>query len=433
LEGFHAGGVDFITRPFQEEIVLARVKSHIRIHQLTLQLMHKNRQLQDEIAKREQAEGSLAIFSDQEAHRWGIDGFISQSATIAGILNDVRQLQHADNVSVLITGESGTGKELIARAIHFGGSRSQKPFIALNCSTIPRDLAESTLFGHVRGAFTGATSTSKGCFELADGGTLFLDEIGDMPYDLQAKLLRVLEERRFVPVGGSQERNVNVRIISATNQNLQTLITQGAFRKDLYFRLAEFPVEAPPLRERPEDIPLLVRHFLHLFAEEMGRECPHMSDDALAALRHYSFPGNVRELKNIVEYAIIKSAGGDILPKHLHLLNDVRTAANATLSPASNPNDNTSADLEHLRDLVIKRSQSFISQERNIDQEILSSMTDEEKIIFYLEKYGTINNTECRKLLSSDFHHASYLLKKLRDYGLLKSEGERRWKRYRLV
>lgn len=437
LQGFQAGGVDYITRPFQEEIVRARVENQIRIHKLTHQLLQKNRQLQEEITKREQAEGDLAradqhlaILSDQEAKRWGIGGFISQSSTISSILNDVRQLQHADNVSVLITGESGTGKELIARAIHFGGSRSKKPFITLNCSTIPRDLAESTLFGHIRGAFTGATDMRKGYFELADGGTLFLDEIGDMPFELQAKLLRVLEDGKYIPVGCTKERNTDVRIISATNQELQKRIAQGMFRQDLYFRLAQFHVEVPPLRERSEDIPLLVNHFLHLYATEMGRECPGISSEALAELQQYSFPGNVRELKNIVEHAMIKSGGMNILPQHLHLLNDARTTSSPTFSPEIHKYNDASVNFEYLKDLVIKRAVGSASQEQGRGNDNQESLTDEEKILAYVEKHGTINNAECRELLLSDIHHASYLLKKLHEYGLLASEGERRWKRY---
>ncbi len=440
LQGFHAGGVDYITRPFQEEIVRARVENHLRIHRLTLQLMQKNRQLLDEMAKRELAEGDLAkadgrlaLLSDQEAQRWGIDGFISQSATISTILHDVRQLQFADKVSVLITGESGTGKELIARAIHFGGSRKQKPFIPLNCSTIPKELAESTLFGHIRGAFTGATTNRKWYFELADGGTLFLDEIGDMPYELQAKLLRVLEDGRYIPVGGTQERCIDARIISATNQDLHTRIKQGSFRQDLYFRLAEFPVEVPPLRERSGDIPLLVNHFLHLFAMEMGRECPQMSAEALAALQCYSFPGNVRELKNIVEHAMIKSGGTQILQKHLYLLHDKGTGIPSSVDLALECSNDVSGSFEYRKEIVIKRSQGLISPKKNsaeLNQD--DQQTEEEKILAFVEKHGTINNAECRELLLSDLHHASYLLKKLHDYGLLISEGERRWMRYRL-
>ncbi|MFB3784858.1 MAG: sigma-54-dependent transcriptional regulator [bacterium] len=439
LQGFHLGGVDYITRPFQEEVVRARVENQLRIHRLTQQLLQKNRQLLEEIAKRVQAEGDLAraderlaLLSDQEAQHWGIEGFISQSATISAILRDVHQLHYADKVSVLIIGESGTGKELIARAIHFGGSRSHQPFIALNCSTIPRELAESTLFGHVRGAFTGATGARQGYFELAEGGTLFLDEIGDMPYELQAKLLRVLEDRRYIPVGGAHERIAEVRVISATNQDLHTRIDRGLFRQDLYFRLAEYTVEVPPLRDRPEDIPLLVEHFLRLFAEEMGRERPRVSPEAMAALQQYSFPGNVRELKNIVEHAMIKSGGGGIQPHHLYLLNDISKENHLYSDLNSGNHLGAMNDFEQRKELVVKRSLSSNAHDPSTGRPDPSDpLTDEEKILAYVETHGTINNSECRQLLVSDLHHASYLLKKLHDYGLLQSDGERRWKRYR--
>ena len=438
VQGFQAGGVDYITRPFHEAEVLARVENHIRIHQLTRELQQKNSDLQSEITRREQAEGQLARadeqlsnISEQEARRWGIEGFISQSPTIAAILADVRRLQQADKTSVLITGESGTGKELIARAIHFGGARSQCPFMVLNCSAIPRELAESTLFGHVRGAYTGARDARKGHFELADGGTLFLDEIGDMPYDLQPKLLRVLENGTFTPVGSSREQHADVRILSATNQNLQTRIAQKTFRQDLYFRLAQFTVTVPPLRDRPEDVPLLAEHFLGLFAAEMGRKRPDLSPKALAELRRYNFPGNVRELKNIMEHALIKSGSGAILPAHLHLLD-------AALSPVEDAGlaDQrvqimTESDFDRRRQLVIERAQKSPTSDATSTQPA-AALTEEERILAHVEQHGHINNTECRGLLSVDYDHASYLLKKLSEYGLLVREGDRRWARYRL-
>jgi len=233
-------------------------------------------------------------------------------------LEEVRKLQAAGTTSVLITGESGTGKELIARAIHYGGPRAENAFIARNCTTIPYELAESELFGHVRGAFTGADADRKGCFELADGGTLFLDEIGEMPVGLQPKLLRVLEEGCFLPVGGTHEICVDVRIVAATNRNLEAKMAEGTFRDDLYYRLARFIVNVPPLRERPEDIPLLAAHFLRLFAAEMGLKGPSLGREALAELASHRFPGNVRELKNMIERALIQSGGGEIGPEHLY-------------------------------------------------------------------------------------------------------------------
>jgi len=336
VEGFRVGGVDYITKPFQEEEVLVRVQTHLKNHRLTQELTKKNKELEQEIAMRKQAEAArdiaedarqtadekLSLISQREAERWGIEGFIGQSQTIGKILEDVRRLQTTGTTSVLITGESGTGKELIARAIHFGGPRKNDPFIPTNCSAIPAGLAESLFFGHVRGAFSGATTARKGYFELADGGTLFLDEIGEMPPELQVKLLRVLQDGSFVSLGGDSEKHVDVRILAATNADLQAKIAEGAFREDLYFRLATFTVSVPPLRERPADIPLLVNHFLQMFATEMAIEMPTLSSEALSALMDYAFPGNVRELKNIIERALIESGGSEIQPKHLHFLPD---------------------------------------------------------------------------------------------------------------
>ncbi len=232
------------------------------------------------------------------------------------------------NTSVLITGESGTGKELVARSIHFGSARAKAPFVAINCVAIPAELAEATLFGHVKGAFTGATADRKGCFELAHGGTLFLDEIGDMPPSLQAKLLRVVEDGCVMPVGASESARVDVRLIAATNADLETRITAGAFREDLYFRLARYPLRTPSLCERIEDVPLLAEHFLRIFAAEMGRQPPLLSKQAVAALKAYRFPGNIRELKNIIERALIESSGETILPEHLQPLSRALSRSN---------------------------------------------------------------------------------------------------------
>ncbi|MBC8234819.1 sigma-54-dependent Fis family transcriptional regulator [bacterium] len=327
VEGFRVGGVDYIIKPFEKEEVLVRVETHLTNARLTKALRQRNRELQQEIARREQAEAArqtaderFSLISEQEAQRWGIAGFVGQSKTIGKILVEILKLQTTGTTSVLITGESGTGKELIARAIHFGGARAKGPFIPVNCSAIPSELSESLFFGHVKGAFTGANKDKKGYFELADGGTLFLDEIGDMPPGLQAKLLRVIEDGGVIPIGGTHEKHVDVRILAATNADLKTRMAEGAFRSDLYYRLAGFTVDVPPLRDRPEDIPLLASHFLSLFATEMGREKPALSSDALDALVAYPFPGNVRELKNIIERALIESGGEKIHLQHLHFV-----------------------------------------------------------------------------------------------------------------
>ena len=207
------------------------------------------------------------------------------------VSSDIRKLHQFANTNVLITGESGTGKELVARAIHYSSPRAEAPFLPVNCVAIPADLAESMFFGHLRGAFTGALSERKGWFELADGGTLFLDEIGDMPSGLQAKLLRVLEDGEITPVGASKSRRVDVRVVAATNADLKEKMTEGKFRQDFFFRLARYTVEMPSLRERPEDIPLLARHFLEVFAREMGIGGAALTPGAMENLMAYQFPG----------------------------------------------------------------------------------------------------------------------------------------------
>lgn len=385
----------------------------------------------------QKADEQLSMISQQEASRWGIAAFVGKSKTIRKILGEVRQLQTTKTTSVLITGESGTGKELIARAIHFGSDRAEGRFIPVNCSAIPAELAESTLFGHVRGAFTGAKENRKGCFELADGGTLFLDEIGDMPSQLQPKLLRVLDDGCFVPIGGAQEKHVDVRIIAATNQNLPKKIAQGLFREDLYFRLEGFCVTVPPLRERKEDIPLLTAHFLKMFATDMGIEQASISPEGLSVLEAHYFPGNVRELKNIIEGALIKSGGSVIQPEHLHFidLNDSFPAQTRKLPlDESQPVEQPSQSLEQLEALVIQRAQQRRAENVDSDEQagVPSLITDEEKILAYLREHGSISNTECRDFLNVDLNRASYLLRKMHRYGLLVREGERRWARYRL-
>ena len=351
VEGFRAGGVDYIVKPFQNEEVLIRVETHLRIDRLARELVRKNaelgrtnRRLQEEIAQRKalrvernHLSERLSMISRQEAERWGIAGFIGKSRTIRRIFKDIGLLQTAETTTALITGESGTGKELIARAIHYGGPRSSGPFVPVNCSTIPTNLAESLLFGHVRGAFTGADRDQTGYFELADGGTLFLDEIGDMPPDLQAKLLRVLEDGVVTSLGTTRGRPVDVRVLAATNADLKARIAAGTFRQDLYFRLARFPVSVSPIRERREDIPLLARHFLDIFASEMGVEPSPLNPEVLAALEAYDFPDNVRELKNLIERALIESHGDEIRPEHLHFVH-ITSGASDRPAPASGLN-----------------------------------------------------------------------------------------------
>jgi transcriptional regulator with GAF, ATPase, and Fis domain len=215
--------------------------------------------------------------------------------------------------TVLVTGESGTGKELIAKAIHEASPRASKPFVTVNSSNIPSELLESELFGHTRGAFTGAVAVKKGLFEVADGGSIFLDEIGDIPPETQVRLLRVIQEREFTPLGDTTPRRVDVRIIAATNIDLKEAVKQGSFREDLYYRLAVVPIELPPLRDRREDILALAQHFIVKYNEENGRQVSvHLAPEVLALLEAYSWPGNVRELENTIERAVVIAPGNDI-------------------------------------------------------------------------------------------------------------------------
>ena len=222
--------------------------------------------------------------------------------------------------TVLITGETGTGKELVARAIHDRSAQRDMPLIKVNCAAIPETLLESELFGHVRGAFTGATTTKKGKFALADGGTIFLDEIGTMSPTLQSKLLRVLQEREFEPLGSERTEKVDVRVIAATNRDLRQMVADGKFQEDLFYRLNVIPIEIPPLRERRDDIPALVEHFVQKHAQRTGRRIERIDDGVLAGLQQYDWPGNVRELENTIERAVVLSPGPVITARAISVL-----------------------------------------------------------------------------------------------------------------
>ena len=237
------------------------------------------------------------------------DQIIGNSSALEFVLSEVERVAPTDS-TVLVLGETGTGKELIARAVHNLSARCGRPFIKLNCAAIPFELLESELFGHEKGAFTGAFAQKIGRFEMADTGTLFLDEIGDMPLALQPKLLRVLQEQEFERVGSGRTHHINVRVVAATHRDLTEMVARKEFRSDLYYRLNVFPVALPPLRERREDIPQLASHFVEICARRMGKQIDHIPQDMLAAFTSYSWPGNVRELQNLVERAVIRSNNG---------------------------------------------------------------------------------------------------------------------------
>jgi formate hydrogenlyase transcriptional activator len=243
--------------------------------------------------------------------RSGFEGIIGTSTALREVLDQIRTVAPTDS-TVLIEGETGTGKELIAQAIHTNSRRRDRPFVKLNCAAIPPGLLESELFGHEKGAFTGAVGQKLGRFEVADGGTLFLDEIGDIPLELQTKLLRVLQEQEFERLGSTHTRRVSVRVVAATNQDLAGLVAEKLFRADLYYRLNVFPIALPPLRHRLEDIPILVAHFVNRYAASMAKQIEKITSDAMEALLSYPWPGNIRELQNFIERAVILS-NGDVL------------------------------------------------------------------------------------------------------------------------
>jgi len=259
---------------------------------------------------------------------------IGNSPALEAVLEQVERVAPTDS-TVIIQGETGTGKELIAHAIHNLSSRCGRPFIRLNCAAIPLDLLESELFGHEKGAFTGAIAQKIGRFELADKGTLFLDEVGDIPPALQPKLLRVLQEQEFERLGSTRTHQVDVRLVAATNRDLTEMVNRGEFRSDLYYRLNVFPIQLPPLRERREDIPALVMHFVEVFGRRMGREIERIPPETMSALTSYEWPGNIRELQNLIERAVILSNDG-VLPNSLPATGTrgVTVASASSLTPA---------------------------------------------------------------------------------------------------
>jgi DNA-binding NtrC family response regulator len=363
VSGFRNGAVDYIHKPFHVEELLSRVETHLQIARLTRELRTRNEELEKEIGRRREAEEArhtaderYSRLSADEAARWGISGFVGESRTVRKIVEEVKRVHRFANTSVLIKGESGTGKELVARAIHYGSLRAAAPFIPVNCVAIPSELAESMLFGHVRGAFTGATTDRKGWFELANNGTLFLDEIGDMPVPLQGKLLRALEDGEILPVGSVKSVFVNVRVIAATNADVPAKILDGSFRQDLFFRLARYVVDVPSLRERLDDLPLLVNHFLRFFSNEMGMSPPTVASEAMSLLESYSFPGNVRELKNVIERALIESGGGTVHRRHIHLLDEVPKRLPSDSVPGRVNQETMPLNLDEAEQVLIQRA-----------------------------------------------------------------------------
>ena len=300
ISAMKRGAFDYITKPFKNDEVIVVVRNAVERRQLVAE--------------------NAALRQSLQAQAQKFSGIIGRSPRMRQVFNLIMQAAPSRS-TILITGESGTGKELVARAIHANSPRADRAFVTVNSGNLPPDLLESTLFGHVKGAFTGAINPKKGLYDLADKGSIFFDEIGNIPHETQAKLLRVMQEREFMRLGGMETIRVDARIIAATNCDLKEMVDDGRFREDLYYRLHVINIYLPPLRERKDDIPPLAQHFLEKYAEENGKPDIELKPEALDLLMEYSWPGNVRELENVIERAVVLSPsaiiGADLIPDHV--------------------------------------------------------------------------------------------------------------------
>ena len=372
VEVMRAGAFDFLPKPFQPEVV----RSCVRRAAEQTRLRRDNKRLRGEIRQLRASD------------------LVGESAAMVAVKEQIRKVAPT-KATVLVQGETGTGKELVARAIHDGSPRAAAPFVAINCAAMAETLLESELFGHEKGAFTGADRARVGMFEAADGGSLFLDEAGDMPLTLQAKLLRVLMDGRFSRVGSTSERRSDVRVIAASHRDLRRAIEQGKFREDLYYRLAVFTISLPPLRERLEDLPAIAQALLGRIRKDLGVAPRRISADALAAMGNYMFPGNVRELRNILERAAILADGEEICPEHLSLGGGRRGGA----EPAGTPDGLAGAllraglgegglkvALEELEKATIKR---MLAEADGVQAEAARRLGMSKSDFFYrVQKYG---------------------------------------------
>ncbi len=297
VEAMKLGAFDYIPKPFTPDEVSVVVKKAVEQKNLLLENIYLRQELQE---------------------KYGFHNIVGKSKKMQEIYRIISKVAPTDS-TVLIYGQSGTGKELIARAIHFNSPRKDRQFVPVDCAVLSENLLESELFGHIKGSFTGAITTKPGLFEIADGGTVFLDEVGNISLSIQAKLLRVLQEREFTPVGGTKSKKVDIRLIAATNKDLEKMIKEGTFREDLYYRINIVPIYLPPLKEREEDIPLLAIHFLRKYSEQMGKKIKGFSAEAMEKLMRYSWPGNVRELENVIERTVVMIEEDMVRPEHIIL------------------------------------------------------------------------------------------------------------------
>jgi len=384
VEAMKRGAYDYLTKPLEIDVLDAIIEKANRAREMTLQVSTLKEELKE--------------------HYLLENGIIGNSAPMREVYKTIGKVAPSD-MTVLIQGESGTGKELIARAIHYNSRRLVKPFIAMNCAAIPKELLESELFGHEKGSFTGATERKPGKFEQANGGTIFLDEIGDMPLELQAKILRVLQEREITRTGGSQNITVDVRIVAATNQDLQQLVQQRLFREDLYYRLNVVPINLLPLRERREDILLLVEHFLQKTCAELDIQLKKIEQAALDRLVANSWPGNVRELENVIKRAVILSSDPLLTTDDFPVL----------LAAAGSGDGGNDLSLEALVDRKLRAS--FVNVEKLDDGDIYNMVIEqvERPLISFLLEKTRWNQVRAANILGIN---RNTLRKKITDLGI---------------
>ena len=387
VEAVRIGAYNYLEKPIKSEDLVALVDRALKAHSIVKAVSF-----------------SAPALSDSSESR----GLIGASNEMKRIFSMIGKLARVDT-SVLVRGESGTGKELVARAIHMNGLRKDERFVAVNCSAIPENLIESEFFGHEKGAFTGADGRKIGKFQFADGGTLFLDEIGDISAALQVKLLRALQEQRFTPVGANREVEVNVRIIAATNRNLEEMIRKGEFREDLFYRLNVLPIFLPPLRERKDDIASLVQHFLDKFNAQYGQKIAGLNADAKAMLMKYNWPGNIRELENVMEHAFVIESGKEIT---VDSLPDSICGLSRSAAKSSMASDN--AQFQFSAEAAQAGEQLYPINLSNLDFQAQKEEFEKQFIISALKVFnGRINQTALHANIPK-----KTLLRKLEKYGL---------------
>jgi DNA-binding NtrC family response regulator len=337
VEAMKNGASDYVSKPFSPDLLLEKVENVL--------------------SKRTIPHDETCLKKEVSLHH-GFHQFIGESKEMQKVYHRILRVA-ATNSTVLITGESGTGKELAARAIHEHSPRKDKPFVAVDCSSLAETLLESELFGHVKGSFTGAVQTKTGLFKIADGGVLFLDEVSNISLSTQAKLLRALQERKITPIGGTQLVPIDIHLVAATNKNLRTMANEGTFREDLFFRLNIIPIELPPLRDRKLDIPILIRHFLKKYTAEIGKEIRRVAPDVMSFLENYSYPGNVRELENMIERAVVLAEGDTITNEDLELWDSTEPSSYNMIERIPMNAEELKEMKRHIRDHAIESLESL--------------------------------------------------------------------------